>query len=206
GIATRQSEVLRVLLDGAEPSPDAKAFVKILEWADAEPRLRIRANADTPHDATVAGALGAQGIGLCRTEHMFFDEERIAWVRQMILAEDEATRSAALAKLLPMQQKDFEGIFTALAGLPITIRLLDPPLHEFLPKEEQLLKGCAEQMRLDATAAKARAEALAESNPMLGLRGCRLGITVPGIYQMQVEAIGRPACARAKAGEKGRPA
>ncbi|MEA2601390.1 MAG: pyruvate, orthophosphate dikinase [Acidobacteriota bacterium] len=205
GIATRQSEVLRVLLDGAEPSPAAKAFVKILEWADAERRLRIRANADTPHDAIVAGALGAEGIGLCRTEHMFFDEERIAWVRQMILAEDEGTRSAALAKLLPMQQKDFEGIFTALAGLPITIRLLDPPLHEFLPKEEKLLKGLAEQMGIDATAVKARAEALAESNPMLGLRGCRLGITVPGIYQMQVEAIVRAACVRAKAGEKVRP-
>ncbi len=205
GIATRQSEVLRVLLDGAEPSPAAKAFVKILEWADAERRLRIRANADTPHDATVAGALGAEGIGLCRTEHMFFDDERIAWVRQMILADDEKTRSAALAKLLPMQQKDFEGIFTALAGLPITIRLLDPPLHEFLPKEEKLLKGLAEQMGIDAAAVKARAEALAETNPMLGLRGCRLGITVPGIYEMQVEAIVRAACVRAKAGEKVRP-
>ena len=205
GIATRQSEVLRVLLDGAAPSPAAKAFVKLLGWADAERRLRIRANADTPHDATVAGALGAQGIGLCRTEHMFFDEERIAWVRQMILADDEKTRDAALARLLPMQQKDFEGIFAALAGLPITIRLLDPPLHEFLPKEEKLLKGLAEQMGIDAGAVKARAEALAESNPMLGLRGCRLGITVPGIYQMQVEAIVRAACVRAKAGEKVQP-
>ncbi len=204
-IPSRQSEVLRVLLDGSEPSPAAKAFVKILEWADAERRLRIRANADTPHDATVAGALGAEGIGLCRTEHMFFDEERIAWVRQMILAEDEATRSAALAKLLPMQQKDFEGIFTALAGLPITIRLLDPPLHEFLPKEEKLLQGLAEQMGIDYNAVKARTEALAESNPMLGLRGCRLGITVPGVYQMQVEAIVRAACARAKAGERVQP-
>src|SRR4051812_2207368 len=145
-IATSQSEVLRVLLDGAAPSPAAKAFVKLLEWADGERRLRIRANADTPHDATVAGALGAEGIGLCRTEHMFFDDERIAWVRQMILAEDEKTRTAALARLLPMQQKDFEGIFEALAGLPITIRLLDPPLHEFLPKEEKLLKGLAEQI------------------------------------------------------------
>ena len=205
GIATRQSEVLRVLLDGAEPSPAAKAFVKILEWADGERRLRIRANADTPHDATVANALGAEGIGLCRTEHMFFDDERIPWVRQMILAEDEATRTAALSRLLPMQQKDFEGIFAALAGLPITIRLLDPPLHEFLPKEEKALKVLAEQMGIDAAAVKARAEALAESNPMLGLRGCRLGITVPGIYEMQVEAIVRAACVRAKAGERVRP-
>ncbi|HEX3556061.1 MAG TPA: putative PEP-binding protein, partial [Thermoanaerobaculia bacterium] len=205
GIATRQSEVLRVLLDGVEPSPASRGFVKLLTWADGERRLRIRANADTPHDATVANALGAQGIGLCRTEHMFFDDERIAWVRQMILAEDEATRTAALSRLLPMQQKDFEGIFAALSGLPITIRLLDPPLHEFLPKEEKLLKGLAEQMGIDAVAVKARAEALAETNPMLGLRGCRLGITVPGIYEMQVEAIVRAACVRAKAGEKVRP-
>ncbi|MBW8873653.1 MAG: pyruvate, phosphate dikinase [Acidobacteria bacterium] len=205
GIATRQSEVLRVILDGAEPSPAAKAFVKLLTWADGERRLRIRANADTPHDATVANALGAQGIGLCRTEHMFFDDERIAWVRQMILAEDEATRTAALSRLLPMQQKDFEGIFAALSGLPITIRLLDPPLHEFLPKEEKALRVLAEQMGIDAAAVKARAEVLAEANPMLGLRGCRLGITVPGIYEMQVEAIVRAACVRAKAGERVRP-
>jgi pyruvate,orthophosphate dikinase len=204
-IATSQSEVLRVLLDGAEPSPAAKAFIKILEWADGERRLRIRANADTPHDATVAGALGAQGIGLCRTEHMFFDDARIAWVRQMILAEDEKTRTAALARLMPMQQKDFEGIFEALAGLPITIRLLDPPLHEFLPKEEKALKVLAEQMGIPAAAVKARAEALAEINPMLGLRGCRLGITVPGLYEMQVEAIVRAAVVRARAGEKVRP-
>ncbi|HEV2854354.1 MAG TPA: pyruvate, phosphate dikinase [Thermoanaerobaculia bacterium] len=201
GLATRQSEVLRVLLDGASPSPAARAFTKLLSWADTERRLRVRANADTPHDATVAAALGAQGIGLCRTEHMFFDDERIPWVRQMILANDDETRRTALARLLPMQQKDFEGIFAALNGRPITIRLLDPPLHEFLPKEEKALKVLADQMGIDAAAVKARAEALAEANPMLGLRGCRLGITIPEIYEMQVEAIVRAACVRSRAGD-----
>ncbi|HET9209363.1 MAG TPA: pyruvate, phosphate dikinase [Thermoanaerobaculia bacterium] len=204
-IATRTSEILRVLLDGGEPSPAARGFAKLLDWADAERRLRIRANADTPHDARVAAALGAQGIGLCRTEHMFFADDRIPWVRQMILAEDQATRAAALARLLPMQQQDFEGIFAALGGLPVTIRLLDPPLHEFLPHEDKALRVLAEQMGIDPAAVKARAEALAEANPMLGLRGCRLGITAPEIYEMQVKAIVRAAAVRAKAGEPVRP-
>ncbi|MFL6237173.1 MAG: pyruvate, phosphate dikinase [Thermoanaerobaculia bacterium] len=204
-IATRTSEILRVLLDGGEPSPAARGFSRLLDWADAERRLRIRANADTPHDARVAAALGAQGIGLCRTEHMFFADERIPWVRQMILAENAETRAAALARLLPMQQQDFEGIFAALGGLPVTIRLLDPPLHEFLPREEKALRVLAEQMGIDPAAVKARAEALAEANPMLGLRGCRLGITAPEIYEMQVEAIVRAAAVRARAGEPVRP-
>ncbi|HEY0513381.1 MAG TPA: pyruvate, phosphate dikinase [Thermoanaerobaculia bacterium] len=204
-LPTRPSEVLRVLLDGAAPSPTSVGFLKLLDWADRERRLRIRANADTPRDARVAAALGAQGIGLCRTEHMFFADERIPWVRQMILAEDTETRAAALARLLPMQQKDFEGIFTALAGLPITIRLLDPPLHEFLPHDEKSQRILAEQMKIEPAAVKARAEALAEANPMLGLRGCRLGITAPEIYEMQVEAIVRAACVRAKAGKEVRP-
>jgi pyruvate,orthophosphate dikinase len=204
-IATRTSEILRVLLDGGEPSPAARGFARLLDWADAERRLRIRANADTPHDARVAAALGAQGIGLCRTEHMFFADERIPWVRQMILAEDAKTRETALAKLLPMQQQDFEGIFAALGGLPVTIRLLDPPLHEFLPHEDKALRILAEQMGIDPAAVKARAEALAEANPMLGLRGCRLGITAPEIYEMQVQAIVRAAAVRAKAGEPVRP-
>jgi pyruvate,orthophosphate dikinase len=204
-LASRPSEVLRVLLEGAAPSPAAKAFNRLLTWADSERRMRIRANADTPHDAKVAGALGAQGIGLCRTEHMFFDDERIAWVRQMILASDDEVRRAALSRLLPMQQKDFEGIFAALDGLPITIRLLDPPLHEFLPKEEKALRVLAKQMDIDAADVKARAEVLAEANPMLGLRGCRLGITFPEIYEMQVEAIVRAACVRSRAGDTVRP-
>ncbi len=201
-LATRQSEVLRVLLDGGDPSPAARAFTRLLEWADAERRMKIRANADTPHDATVAGVLGAEGIGLCRTEHMFFDDERLPWVRQMILASDDEVRRTALARLLPMQQGDFEGIFAALNGLPITIRLLDPPLHEFLPREEKALRVLAEQMGIDAADVKARAEVLAEANPMLGLRGCRLGITFPEIYEMQVEAIVRAACVRTRAGDR----
>jgi pyruvate,orthophosphate dikinase len=204
-LPTRPSEVLRVLLDGAAASPTSRGFLKLLEWADGERRLVIRANADTPRDARVAGALGAQGIGLCRTEHMFFADERLPWVRQMILADDTETRAAALAKLLPMQQQDFEGIFAALVGLPITIRLLDPPLHEFLPHDDKALRGLAKQMGIDAAAVKARVEALAEANPMLGLRGCRLGITFPEIYEMQVAAIVRAACVRAKTGEAVRP-
>ncbi len=204
-LPTRDSEVLRALLDGGEPSPATRGFAKLLEWADAERRLRIRANADTPHDARVAAAVGAEGIGLCRTEHMFFADDRIPWVRQMILAENAETRAAALARLLPMQQGDFEGIYAALAGRPITIRLLDPPLHEFLPKEERALRVLAEQMGIDPAAVKARAEALAEANPMLGLRGCRLGITAPEIYEMQVEAIVRAAAVRVRAGDDVRP-
>jgi pyruvate, orthophosphate dikinase len=205
-LATRPSEVLRVLLDGAESSsPTVRAFRGILEWADDERRLRVRTNADTPHDARVARALGAEGIGLCRTEHMFFDEERLPWVRRMILAEDAERRADSLARLLPVQQKDFEGIFEALSDLPITIRLLDPPLHEFLPHGEKALGQIAEQTGVPVEQVKARAEALAEANPMLGHRGCRLGMTAPEIYEMQVEAIVRAACARVKAGGKVRP-
>jgi pyruvate,orthophosphate dikinase len=211
-LSTRPSEVLRALLGGGDAatiaaglSPGARAFLKIMEWADGERRLKVRANADTPHDARVAHALGAQGIGLCRTEHMFFDEARIPVVRRMILARDAAERVAPLAELLPMQQKDFEGIFAALVGLPITVRLLDPPLHEFLPQGEKALQQLAEQMGVEPHMVQARAEALAEANPMLGHRGCRLGITAPDIYEMQVEAIVRAACVRKRAGEDVRP-
>jgi pyruvate,orthophosphate dikinase len=205
-LATHPSEVLLSLLDGSAPTtPGARAFRKILEWADGERRLRVRANADTPHDARVAAALGAQGIGLCRTEHMFFAEDRIPWVRRMILAQNDGERTEALGKLLPMQQKDFEGIFAALPGLPITVRLLDPPLHEFLPHGEKALRQLADQMGIDPAEVESRAEALAEANPMLGLRGCRLGLTVPEIYDMQVQAIVRAACVRAKAGDDPRP-
>jgi pyruvate,orthophosphate dikinase len=205
-LATRQSEVLRALLEGTgATSPAAAGFLQLLEWADRERRMKVRTNADTPHDATVARALGAEGIGLCRTEHMFFAEDRIAWVRRMILARSREERAESLARLLPMQQKDFEGIFEALEGLPITIRLLDPPLHEFLPHGEKALRELAEQMGVDASEVQARAESLAEANPMLGHRGCRLGITAPDIYEMQVEAIVRAAASRAKAGIKVRP-
>jgi pyruvate,orthophosphate dikinase len=205
-LATHPSEVLLSLLDGSAPTtPGARAFRKILEWADGERRLRVRANADTPHDARVAAALGAEGIGLCRTEHMFFAEDRIPWVRRMILAQNDGERTEALGKLLPMQQKDFEGIFAALPGLPITVRLLDPPLHEFLPHGEKALRQLADQMGIDPAEVESRADALAEANPMLGLRGCRLGLTVPEIYDMQVQAIVRAACVRAKAGDDPRP-
>jgi pyruvate, orthophosphate dikinase len=202
-LATHASVVLRALLDpqGAPDSPGAHAFRKILEWADASRRLRVRANADTPHDATVARALGAQGIGLCRTEHMFFEEDRIPWVRRMILAHTRADREKALSHLLPVQQKDFEGIFQAMEGLPVTVRLLDPPLHEFLPHGEKALRRLAEEMGVDPAAVESRAQALEEANPMLGHRGCRLGITTPEIYDMQVEAIVRAACARTRAGD-----
>jgi pyruvate,orthophosphate dikinase len=158
-------------------------FETILGWADEVRRLRVRANADTPEDAARAREFGAQGIGLCRTEHMFFGEERLPVVQEMILADTEAGRRVALDRLLPFQQSDFEGIFEAMAGLPVTIRLLDPPLHEFLPSAEQ------------ATDAKMRARirALHESNPMLGTRGCRLGLQYPEIYEMQIRAIARAA-------------
>jgi pyruvate,orthophosphate dikinase len=205
-LSTHPSEVLLSLLaGGAATNPGAQAFRRVLEWADAERRLRVRANADTPHDAKVASALGAEGIGLCRTEHMFFADERIPWVRRMILAQNDAERAEALAKLLPMQQKDFEGIFAALPGLPITVRLLDPPLHEFLPHGEKALRQLANQMGIDPAEVEARAEVLKESNPMLGLRGCRLGLTAPEIYDMQVQAITHAACVRVKAGDDVRP-
>ena len=155
----------------------------VLGWGDEHRRLDVRANADTPEDAAKAREFGAQGIGLCRTEHMFMAEERLPVVREMILASDEAGRRAALDRLLPMQQGDFEGIFEAMAGLPVTIRLLDPPLHEFLPPLEQAKD---ERMRR-------RIKQLHESNPMLGTRGCRLGLQWPEIYEMQVRAIVRAA-------------
>ncbi|HZO97138.1 MAG TPA: pyruvate, phosphate dikinase, partial [Gaiellaceae bacterium] len=158
-------------------------FETVLGWADELRRLRVRANADTPDDATRAREFGAEGIGLCRTEHMFFGEERLPVVQEMILADDEAGRRAALDRLLPFQQADFEGIFEVMAGLPVTIRLLDPPLHEFLPSEEQ---AADEKMR-------ARIRSLREVNPMLGTRGCRLGLQFPEIYEMQIRAIARGA-------------
>jgi pyruvate,orthophosphate dikinase len=157
-------------------------FKTILGWADVERRLKVRANADNPEDAKRAREFGAEGIGLCRTEHMFFGD-RLPVVQEMILADSEAGRRAALDRLLPFQQSDFEGIFEAMTGLPVTIRLLDPPLHEFLPDEEQ---ATDEKMR-------ARIRALRESNPMLGTRGCRLGLMFPEIYEMQVRAIARAA-------------
>ena len=164
-------------------------FNTLMEWADEVRRLGVRANAETPLDAETARKFGAEGIGLCRTEHMFFDPARIAAMRQMIMAHDESGRRAALAKLLPFQREDFVSIFKIMAGLPVTIRLLDPPLHEFLPHGEHELAEVAEALGMDAAAIHARAAELAETNPMLGHRGCRLGISFPEIYEMQARAI-----------------
>ena len=175
-------------------------FATLMEWADAVRRLGVRTNADTPHDAEVARKFGAEGIGLCRTEHMFFGEDRITSVREMILASDLASREKALAKLLPMQRSDFLGLFKVMQGLPVTIRLLDPPLHEFLPHTEKEAKATAEIMGVTPQQLLEKAESLNELNPMLGHRGCRLGITYPEIYAMQVRAIIEAACALKKEG------
>ncbi|GAO39659.1 pyruvate phosphate dikinase [Sphingomonas changbaiensis NBRC 104936] len=164
-------------------------FGTLMEWADKVRRLRVRTNAETPADCRTARGFGAEGIGLCRTEHMFFDAARITAVRQMILATDEKGRRAALAKLLPEQRSDFAEIFEIMAGLPVTIRLLDPPLHEFLPHEEAEFEEVAQAAGLGVEALKRRAAELHEFNPMLGHRGCRLGVTYPEIYEMQARAI-----------------
>jgi pyruvate,orthophosphate dikinase len=164
-------------------------FGTLMGWADEIRTLKVRTNADTPEDARVARKFGAEGIGLCRTEHMFFEEGRIVAVRQMILADAEADRKKALAKLLPMQRSDFEAIFKVMEGLPVTIRLLDPPLHEFLPQEDEEIAEVARAAGGDPAKLRQRAIALHESNPMLGHRGCRLGITFPEIYEMQARAI-----------------
>jgi pyruvate,orthophosphate dikinase len=177
-------------------------FGTLMTWADAVRTLKVRTNADTPDDAATARKFGAEGIGLCRTEHMFFDAERIVAVRQMILADTEAARKAALAKLLPMQRGDFEAIFKAMAGFPVTIRLLDPPLHEFLPAKEEEFADVAKAAGVSVEKLRVRAAALHEANPMLGHRGCRLGVTYPEIYEMQARAILEAALAVEEGGGK----
>jgi pyruvate,orthophosphate dikinase len=167
----------------------AGEFATLMKWADSIRKLKVRANADTPADARAAIKFGAEGIGLCRTEHMFFDEDRIRAVREMILAEEEKTRRAALAKLLPMQRADFVELFTIMGDLPVTIRLLDPPLHEFLPHTEEEIAEVAAAMGADANKLADRARELCEFNPMLGFRGCRLAIAYPEIAEMQARAI-----------------
>lgn len=164
-------------------------FASLMVWADKVRKLKVRTNADTPVDAQTARDFGAEGIGLCRTEHMFFDAERIAAVREMILSEDKAGREGALAKILPMQRDDFVAIFKIMAGLPVTIRLLDPPLHEFLPHSAEDVEAVAKATGIDGKKLLERAKDLHEFNPMLGHRGCRLGITFPEIYEMQARAI-----------------
>ena len=169
-------------------------FGILMGWADSFRTMKVRTNADTPHDSKVAREFGAEGIGLCRTEHMFFDAERIAAVREMILSEELEGREHALAKIMPMQKSDFIGIFREMKGLPVTIRLLDPPLHEFLPQEEKDIEDLARTMKVTVNSVKHKIELLHEFNPMLGHRGCRLGITYPEIYDMQVRAIMEAAC------------
>jgi len=192
-------EVLAGVVKMIEPELSGD-FATLMEWADGVRRLKVRANAETSVDARTARQFGAEGIGLCRTEHMFFDPGRIAAVREMILADDEAGRRAALAKILPMQRADFVELFGIMEGLPVTIRLLDPPLHEFLPHTPEDIAAVAEASGLDPEKLRRRVNDLHEVNPMLGLRGCRLGVSYPEIYEMQVRAIIEAACEVAAGG------
>jgi pyruvate,orthophosphate dikinase len=180
-------------------------FKTFMLWVDRIRALGVRTNADTPRDARVARDFGAEGIGLCRTEHMFFEADRIKAVRQMILADDVEGRRKALDKLMPMQQGDFEGIFEVMDGLPVTIRLLDPPLHEFLPTEHRDVLALAEEMGVPVEKLEAKIMSLHELNPMLGHRGCRLAITYPEICEMQARAIFEAAVAVKKRGVKVKP-
>jgi pyruvate, orthophosphate dikinase len=201
-LPTVPSEVVRVTqgLLAAAKAPVFQAFSRVLGWADETRRLRVRANADTPKDARQARGFGAEGIGLCRTEHMFFEGDRIHAMREMIVARDESGRRRALAKLLPMQRQDFEAIFEAMHGYPVNIRLLDPPLHEFLPHGGEESKLLARELHLPRAELSRIVESLRESNPMLGHRGCRLGITYPEITEMQGRAIFEAAARATKRG------
>ncbi len=207
-LSAHPSEVNQVLVDNrlkAEESELYQRFAKIMTWSRDAKRMKVRTNADTPHDAAVARAFGAEGIGLCRTEHMFFEGDRIIAVREMILATDAEGRKKALAKLLPMQREDFEGIFNAMDGLPVNIRLLDPPLHEFLPQDEPGQREMAEVLGVDLGTVERRVAQLHEFNPMMGHRGCRLGITFPEIIRMQVRAIAEAALNVAAKGTRAIP-
>jgi len=204
-IPTSSSEIVQVLLEKKiqpKDSPIYQQFAKVMSWADEIADIGVRTNADTPRDATVARLFGATGIGLCRTEHMFFQAERIAAVREMILADTLEERRRALAKILPMQREDFIGIFRAMDGYPVIIRTLDPPLHEFLPHTDGEIRELAGQMGVTFEKLRERAESLKEANPMLGHRGCRLGIVYPEITEMQARAILEAACRVAKEGVK----
>jgi pyruvate,orthophosphate dikinase len=209
-IATADSELKQVLVGKSMKPADSKVFQYynfIMKLADKYRTLGIRTNADQPDQVTNAVAFGAEGIGLCRTEHMFFEGDRIIAVRQMILAETADERKKALAKLLPHQQRDFEGIFRALDGLPACIRLLDPPLHEFLPQEDNVsgTNEVAAQLHTTPEKVRERVHELHEFNPMLGFRGCRLGIKFPEISEMQARAIFQAAAAVLKDGIKVKP-
>ncbi|HVK92423.1 MAG TPA: pyruvate, phosphate dikinase, partial [Mycoplana sp.] len=203
GVTLKKGDVITIdgssgqVLKGAIPmlQPELSGdFGRIMEWADTTRRMKVRTNAETPADARAARSFGAEGIGLCRTEHMFFEDDRINVMREMILAADEAGRRAALAKLLPMQRSDFVELFEIMHGLPVTIRLLDPPLHEFLPKTDAEIAEVAAVLAFDAAELRPRVDALHEFNPMLGHRGCRLAISYPEIAEMQARAIFEAAC------------
>ncbi len=198
GVSLKKGDVITIdggtgqVLKGAVPmlQPELSGdFAAIMSWADALRRMKVRTNAETPADARMARSFGAEGIGLCRTEHMFFDDDRIVAMREMILSDVEADRRAALARLLPMQRSDFLELFEIMAGLPVTIRLLDPPLHEFLPKSAEEIAEVAAAMKVSAEKLRQRTEALHEFNPMLGHRGCRLAVSYPEIAEMQARAI-----------------
>ncbi len=193
---TVDSEIQRAMRGEIDPSTSwmARYFFQVMQWADEVRRLRVRANADTPEDARVSRLFGAEGIGLCRTEHMFFGPDRLPVVQQMILARSQEEREVALKKLLPLQREDFERLFEAMDGYPVTIRLLDPPLHEFLPHTDEQVAELARRLGVSEESIRERSSALKESNPMLGHRGCRLGITYPEITRMQVRAILEAAC------------
>ena len=207
-IETSPSEVEQVLITKTMKAADSKVYAdfdKLLTWADERRRLKIRTNADTPGQSEQAVAFGAEGIGLCRTEHMFFGGDRILAVRQMILSDSLEGREEALEKIFPMQEQDFVGIFRVMQDRPVTIRLLDPPLHEFLPHEEADIESVARELGVSAEEVAERNKRLKEANPMLGHRGCRLGITYPEIYQMQVRAIIQAACEVAREGVDVKP-
>ena len=203
-IKTRPSEVLQVLVEGtleAKKSRVYQQYARLMKWADEVRTLGVRTNTDQPDQARVAKAFGAEGIGLCRTEHMFFQGDRIQAVREMILADDEAGRRRALAKLLPMQKEDFKGILDIMGGLPVTIRTLDPPLHEFLPHRDDEIVELAQVMGVPSDRLRDKVKVLQEFNPMLGHRGCRLGISYPEITEMQARAIFEAACELRKEGK-----
>ena len=201
-IPTQVSPVVAGVVDGkasAKKDPIYKMYAEVSKWSNSNRKMNVRTNADTPKDAKAARAFGAEGIGLCRTEHMFFEGDRIWAIREFILAENEADRKAALAKLLKHQQKDFEGIFKAMDGLPVTVRLLDPPLHEFVPHTKKDQQEMAKRLGVSAKKVADRVQSLHEHNPMLGHRGCRLSITYPELCVMQTRAIIGAACKVAKA-------
>lgn len=191
-------EVFRGQVPTSAPKIESPAYQALMTWADRRRRLLVRANADTPADAQTARAFGAEGIGLCRTEHMFFEGDRIDAVREMILSDSTAGRIRALNKIMPMQKADFIGILRAMAGLPVTIRLFDPPLHEFLPNTDDEIAALAKKMNLSAERLRVKRTVLHELNPMLGHRGCRLGVTYPEIYEVQTRAIMEAACELAR--------